>query len=71
MILRLRTYRREGVFSEVRGVLFEDENHLVFIFESIVKIEQFRVVQLVHDVHLLNWNAHKHKQQQNDDVMRV
>ena len=56
---------------EVRGVLFEDKNHLVFIFESIVKIEQFRVVQLVHDVHLFNWKAHKHKQQQNDDVMRV
>lgn len=41
-------YRKTNIYSQ-----FKYEHHLVIIFESIVKVDQFPVVQLVHDVDLL------------------
>ena len=45
--------RRFGLRGNCIDLQFKDEDHFVLIFKSVVQVDQFVVVEMIHDVDLL------------------
>ena len=43
----------------VMHLQFKDEDHLIFIFISVVEVDQLVMVQVIHDVNLFPKNKNK------------
>jgi hypothetical protein len=48
----MKILRDENKNKNVEYLQFKNENHFVFIFKGIMQIDQFVVMQMIHDVDL-------------------